>query len=312
MNNGFDNIAYILLSSLWAVFAAGIVWHCANAAANITYVTLADGRRQERRLPFLLRILLPLTPAITPFFKKPRFRRLQAPVFKKLAAGGFDDVISPEEFLALRLLMPLVIGAILIIFLISLFALAEKPFEGGNASRLLAVAGAMLIWLFFYPKLWLKQAIALRHKVIVKALPFVIDLLTLSVEAGLDFMAATKSIIDRRKPDPLGEELSRILLEIQLGSTRREALKHMAERIGQPDIQSLVTALVQADELGVSIGAILRIQSDQIRTKRFMRAERLANEAPVKMLFPLVACIFPAVFLILLGPIVLQMLRQGF
>ena len=86
----------------------------------------------------------------------------------------------------------------------------------------------------------------------------------------------------------------------------------MAERVSQPDIQSLMTALVQADELGVSIGSILRIQSDQIRTKRFMRAEKLAHEAPVKMLFPLVACIFPAVFLILLGPLILQMLRQSF
>ncbi len=101
-------------------------------------------------------------------------------------------------------------------------------------------------------------------------------------------------------------------MEIQLGSTRRDALKHMAERIDQPDIQSLVTALAQADELGVSIGAILRIQSDQIRTKRFVRAEKLANEAPVKMLFPLVAFIFPAVFLVLLGPIVMQMMNRGF
>lgn len=312
MNAGLDNITQIILGILWAVFAAGITWYTGKTATEITYVTLADGRRQKRRLPFFLRILLPITPYMKPFFRKPQFKRLQVNVYKNLAASGFDDVISPEEFLALRVLTPLVIGPVLIVLCVGLFVLAQKPSESTSASRLFALSGAILIWLCLYPRLWLKHAIALRHKLILKALPFVIDLLTLSVEAGLDFMAATKNIIDRRKPDPLGEELSRVLLEIQLGATRREALKNMAERVLQPDIQSLVTALVQADEMGVSIGAILRVQSEQIRTKRFQRAEKLANEAPVKMLFPLVACIFPAVFIILLGPIVLQMLRQSF
>lgn len=301
-----------ILAGLWALFTAGIVWYAANAAASITYVTLADGRRQERRLPFLLRILIPLTPTTNPIFKNDRFPRLQTSVSKKLAAGGFDDIISPCEYLSVLILTPLVIGAILVIFIIGLAALSGKLLQGANLSRTLALTGAILVWLCLYPRIWLNQAVSLRHKAIVRALPFVIDLLTLSVEAGLDFMAATRSIVARRKPDALGEELSRAILEIQLGSTRKQALKHMAERVNQPDIHSLVTALTQADELGVSIGAILRIQSEQIRSRRFMRAEKLANEAPVKMLFPLVAFIFPAVFLILLGPIVLQMLQRGF
>ena len=301
-----------MLCFLWAISVGGLTWYSLLTAADITYVTLADGRRQERRLPFLLRILLPLTPVVRPFFGKSRFKRMRTNISKLLAASGFEDVISPEEFLSLRVLTPAIITPILTVILLGLLALAQKPFESGHISRLFTLVGVLLIWMCLYPRLWLKHAIALRHKLILKALPFVIDLLTLSVEAGLDFMAATKSIIDRRNPDPLGEELSRVLLEIQLGSTRHDALTHMAERVSQPDIQSLMTALVQADELGVSIGSILRIQSDQIRTKRFMRAEKLANEAPVKMLFPLVACIFPAVFLILLGPIVLQMLRQSF
>ncbi len=312
MNIEYETAFPLALAFLWAVFAAGTTWYCVNAAAGITYVTLADGRRQERRLPLLLRILLPLTPGIRPFFKKHSLQRLQLPVFKKLAASGFDDVVAPDEYLSLLVLTPLVIGSVVIILMVGLFAMSGKPFHGANASRFMALAGIILVWLAMYPRMWLKQAVALRHKVIVRALPFVIDLLTLSVEAGLDFMAATRSIIARRKPDALGEELSRVLMEIQLGSTRRDALKHMADRINQQDIQSLVTALAQADELGVSIGAILRIQSDQIRTRRFVRAEKLANEAPVKMLFPLVAFIFPAVFLVLLGPIVLQMMHRGF
>jgi tight adherence protein C len=100
--------------------------------------------------------------------------------------------------------------------------------------------------------------------------------------------------------------------EIQLGRTRREALREMADRVGQRDLRSVAFALIQADELGVSIGAMLRIQSDQLRARRFDRAEKLAAEAPVKMLGPLMLCIFPAVFIILLGPVVTQALKGVF
>ena len=100
--------------------------------------------------------------------------------------------------------------------------------------------------------------------------------------------------------------------EIQVGSSRREALRNMAVRVGQPDLRALAFALVQADELGVSIGAILRIQSDQLRARRFDRAEKLAAEAPVKMLGPLMLCIFPAVFIILMGPVLSQAMKGMF
>ena len=100
--------------------------------------------------------------------------------------------------------------------------------------------------------------------------------------------------------------------EIQVGSSRREALRKMADRVKQPDLKALAFALIQADELGVSIGAILRIQSEQLRSRRFDRAEKLAAEAPVKMMGPLMLCIFPAVFIILMGPIVSQALKGMF
>ena len=305
-------MATFVLGILWAVFAAGLTWYVVQTAREITYVTLADGRRQERRLPLLLGMLLPLTPYFTRWFTGPRFKSFRNRIGARLISAGYDDIIAPEEFMALRVLCPLVIGPILILFLVGLFTLSHNTLEGQTKNRLIFTALAIVIWMAMYPQLWLKQAITLRHKLITRALPFVIDLLTLSVEAGLDFMTAIKNIVTRRAPDPLGEELSRVLFEIQLGKTRREALKNMSSRVQQSDIRSLVSALVQADEMGVSIGAILRVQSDQIRTRRFMRAEKAANEAPVKMLFPLVACIFPAVFLVLLGPIILQMIRQTF
>ena len=305
------NYMIIGLGLLWALFAAGFIWHLAQTAFAITYVTLADGRRQERRLPMLFRALLPLPPLLTPYFRKPRYRKMREQTLISLIAGGFDDIIAADEFMALRVLTPLVVVPVLIIPFIGALAWSSGPADSGLGVRLMALFGAMLLTMILYPSWWIKQTVALRHRLILKALPFVIDLLTLSVEAGLDFMSAIKNIVERRPPDPIAEELSRVLVEIQLGKTRHEALSRLAERVRQTDIQSLVMALVQADELGVSIGATLRIQSDQIRAKRFMRAEKLANEAPVKMLFPLVACIFPAVFLIMLGPIILQMLKYG-
>ena len=111
--------------------------------------------------------------------------------------------------------------------------------------------------------------------------------------------------------DPLGEELLRTQREVQVGKTRREALRMLGQRAQHPDISAVVNALVQADELGVSLGAILRIQADQMRVRRFQRAEKLGNEAPVKLLFPLVCFIFPSVFMVLLGPIMIEMMQKG-
>lgn len=308
----YERYIYLTLSLLWAVFIGGMTWCIAKHFFDIKISAISGERRSERRLPLLFRLLLPLRPCVFPLIRKPIFSGLKTRVSRKLTAGGFDDIISPEEFLALRILFPLISTPILFIFVITACSLFLGKADSGTGIRLVGLVGAIILFTIMYPHWWLKKGIALRHKLILKALPFVIDLLTLSVEAGLDFMSAINNILSRRAMDPIGEELNHVIIEIQLGKTRREALKNMANRIDLADIHSLVTALVQADEMGVSIGAILRIQSGQIRTKRFVRAETLANEAPVKMLFPLVACIFPAVFLILLGPIILQIVNQGF
>lgn len=299
-----------ILSALWGGFIGLSAWNSAQVLRGITYVTLADGRRQERPLPFLFRLLLPLAPNLTPFFGRPVFRTTCDRLTKRLVAAGYSGVVTAEEILALRVLLPLTIGLLMVAAMWASFAVV--PGRAGLALRgQQGVLGVVFLGLFyFYPAMWLNGVLKARHRQIQRALPFVMDLLTLSVEAGLDFMNAMQRIVERRRLDALGEEFLRVLREIQLGKTRRDALRDMAERVDHPDVQSVVSALAQADELGVGIAAILRIQADQMRQRRFERAERLANEAPVKMIFPLVAFIFPAVFLVLLGPIVLQVLRQ--
>ena len=255
----------------WALAAAGVTWHLASLAGEVTYVTLADGRRQERSIPLLFRALLPFAPNFTRLVRRPLFASAVARADSLLVQAGYEGLLSGEEFVAIQL---------------------------------------MTGWIV--PDVWLYGARRRRHLSIQKALPFVLDLLTLSVEAGMDFISALQRNCKSRRLDPLNEELLRMTKEIQVGSSRREALRNMAERVRQPDLKSVAFALIQADELGVSIGAILRIQSEQLRSKRFDRAEKLAAEAPVKMLGPLMLCIFPAVFVILLGPVLSQALKGFF
>jgi len=300
----------LILSALWGLSAAGLAWYCLSIGAQITYVTLADGRRQERRLPLLFRLLLPLAPNLTPLLGHRLLQRVKARHEKRLTAAGFRGLLSPEEFLALRVLLPVVPGLLIWTPFVWACTSAGAPAFLARSRGLLYAVG--LLWLFGYPGLWLRSSLSLRHGLIRRALPFVLDLLTLSVEAGMDFMTALQRNVERSKVDPLNEEFITVIRQIQVGKTRRDALRDMAQRVNLADLRSVINALVQADELGVSIGSILRIQSDQIRQRRFEYAEKLANEAPVKMLFPLLFCIFPAVFLILLGPVIARLLQQGF
>jgi tight adherence protein C len=299
----------IVLSLLVAVSAGGLGWYAAAVAQQITYVTLADGRRQERKLPVVFRMLLPLTPNFTPIFRKKSTARLREKTQRDIVAAGFRGLIAGDELLAMQFCLLLVFTIPWVFFVKYTMTLApgEMLPKLENAFHTIG-----LLWLFLYPQLWLKQQLRMRHVQVRRSLPFVMDLLTLSVEAGMDFMTALQRNVERRRIDALSEELITVIREIQLGKTRREALRAMSERVNLSDLRSVVNALCQADELGVSIGSILRIQADQIRQRRFERAEKLANEAPVKMLFPLLFFIFPAVFLILLGPVVARILAQGF
>lgn len=298
----------IWINSLcWAASAAGVAWYCGTTAQHLTYTTLADGRRQARPLPMLFRLLMPVARLIAPLIAIPAFTRFRESTRRRLISAGYDDVLRAEDLLALRMALPLVLGPIWCLMMALLIDMAP-----GRVSLALHryqwiffLLGVML--LFVYPAAWLKEAIGKRHRSIQRSLPFVLDLLTLSVEAGMDFMSALQRAVEKGEVSALGEELMRVVRQIQLGKTRREALRDMIARVNQSDMTSVMSSIVQADELGVSIGSILRIQSEQVRRKRFEQAEKRANEAPVKLLMPLICFIFPAVFIILLAPVVMQL-----
>ena len=171
---------------------------------------------------------------------------------------------------------------------------------GEDGTRLRYMLGGIVFgWVL--PRQWLTSAIRRRKDDVIKKLPDALDLMTVCVDAGLTFDGAM-SKVNEKWDDPLSREFGRVVYEIQLGKTRRQSLRDMTERLDVPDVQSFIASVLQADQLGVSIGKVLRIQSDQMRVRRRQRAEEKAQQAPVKMLFPMVFLIFPAMFVVLLGP----------
>jgi tight adherence protein C len=167
----------------------------------------------------------------------------------------------------------------------------------------------MLVVGYILPGIWLGQKIGKRKKEILKALPDAIDLLSISVEAGLGFDQAL-SRVAVKWDNELSWEFQRMLSEMRVGKSRREALKELAARTGVDDLATFVTSIVQADQLGVSITQVLRIQAVQLRQRRRQRAEEQAHKAPILMLFPMIFLIFPAIYVVILGPAIPQVMKS--
>ena len=186
------------------------------------------------------------------------------------------------------------------LFMVLGFALVAASGGGFQANTLLllvALGGVGLV----LPYLWLINRIRRRQSVITKSLPDSFDLVTTCVEAGLGLDAALARVAEKVE-GPFAEELSRTLREVGMGRMRRDALQELGERTGVPDLITFVNAVVQAEQMGTGVGQVLRVQSEQLRLRRRQRAEEMANQAPVKMVFPLVLCIFPTLFMVILGP----------
>ncbi len=285
--------------SFLAAFCAGIAGFCVaffvlKAVFSIEIERVSGTERQSLKLPVMFRLLMPLLPNARKFAVNEMFLVQREKDEKSLMMAGLTDFFNGVDFVGLRIM----------------FAVAGFVFMVVLALNGYILYGIIVqLLLFIYPGAWLKSKINRRHWEITRALPNVLDLLTLSVEAGKDFISSLRDILLRRKRDALSEELSRCFQEIQLGRKRTDALRDMVNRVQQPDLTSAINAIIQAEELGVSIGQILRIQGDMLRNKRFNRAEKLANEAPVKIIFPVIVFIFPALLLILAVPIFISAMK---
>lgn len=210
----------------------------------------------------------------------------------KLDLAGMST--DPGTFFAMRVVLLIVLG--LGAFIVFFIASPSTP----RTTALLYTLGGFGLG-YILPIMWLSSKIRRRQESIVRALPDALDLLVICVEAGLGFDMAMGKVYEKWDND-LAVAFGRVLREIQLGKIRREALRDMAARMDVPDVTAFVAAIIQADQLGVSMAKILRVQADQMRVKRRQRAQEKAHQAPVKMIFPMVFLIFPSIWIVLLGP----------
>ncbi len=259
---------------------------------------LAD-LRNRKATNALVRITRPFfTQYFVPLVRGKPFWEDKRKIFKrKLISAALREELTPDEFIGFKLFLilffPIVSGILRALDLIDI-------------EWYYIVGSAILGW--FYPNFWVYTRIKDRQKKILRSLPFIVDLLALSTEAGLDFIGAIGKVVEKATSSPLVEELGQILREIKVGASRAEALHEMAYRVDMMEINSFVAILVSADQMGASIGKILRQQSEQIRIERIIRAEKAGAAAAQKILFPLVFLILPAVMLMIFGPFILSFL----
>lgn len=262
-----------------------------------------DLEKIEMSLPFTERIIFPVARKLGEVAIKFTPQNALQSVAKKLELAGNPGKLDPTLFLSLQFVVALLFGGLLIL----VFSIGKSSFPLGQ--KFLFSVGGFVIG-FYFPQLWLTSKINKRQHEVRKALPDALDLLTICVEAGLGFDAAMAKVSEKWESE-LSLAFSRVIQEIQLGKVRRDALRDMAERLGIPEMTSFVAAVIQSEQLGVSMAKVLRIQSDQMRMKRRQHAEEEAHKAPVKMLIPMALLIFPSLMITLMTPAGLRMMNSS-
>lgn len=262
-----------------------------------------DLEKLEMSQPFTERVIYPLARKLGEITIKFTPQNWLNSISRKLELSGSPSKMDPTMFLSSQFIMAVVFGGIMLLFLTVL----TKSTPGGQVF-LYTVAFTFIG--FFMPQFQLSRKVTKRQKDIRKAMPDALDLLTICVEAGLGFDAALAKVTEKWDTQ-LSKAFSRVIQEIQLGKLRREAMRDMAENIGINEMTSFVAAVIQSEQLGVSMAKVLRIQADQMRIKRRQMAEEEAHRAPIKMLIPMALLIFPSLLIVLFVPAVLTVMQSG-
>lgn len=257
----------------------------------------------EMSQPLTERLIYPLAHKIGEFAARFTPQNVLESTKIQIEHAGMGGSLDPTMFLASRFIVAVLLGG----FMIFIFSIGAGKM--GVLLRFFIIAGGFLLG-FFMPNLLLQSKIDRRQKNITRALPDALDLLTICVEAGLGFDAAMQKVAEKWETD-LSLEFARVSREIQLGKMRREALRDMADRLGVSDLTSFVAAVIQTEQLGVSLAKVLRIQSDQMRIRRRQRAEQEAHKAPLKMLIPMALLIFPSIIIVLIAPAGFQLMNSA-
>jgi tight adherence protein C len=252
----------------------------------------------ELQQPFAERTIRPLVTRLSRMGSRMGSASSTQNAEKRLALAGNPGELRVTDWMGVKILCGLGLS---IIMLLLLTVVARNITFGLLVGVLALVMGYML------PEFWLGNKIKARQKIILKMIPDTLDLLTISVRAGLGFDAALAKVVEKL-PGPLTDEFRRALAEVRVGKARRDALRDMIPRTGVQPLSNFIGAIIQAEQLGVSISKVLQVQSEQLRIERRQRAEEAAAKAPIKMLFPLVGCIFPSLFIVILGPAMISIM----
>ncbi len=244
--------------------------------------------------PFFRRYV---TPIVSSFKNKKKIREKYK---RNLASAGLTEILSPEDFFSFKLF--LIVGFPIVFLGLRTFLEETWPL---NYIFPISIFG------FFYPDIWIKGKIQERQQEIIRNMPFAVDMLALSVEAGLDFIAAMSKVNEKAKPSALTKEFEILMKEIKIGASRAEALRNMAWRVDLIQISSFCATLIAADSVGASIGPILKALSVEIRQKRSSDVEKAGATAATKILFPMLFLIVPAVFIVVGAPLALEAMTGG-
>jgi tight adherence protein C len=305
-----------LVPILIAAAAAGAILLIALGLAGSSSVDPVQARLTQRgtmqaknleelelQQPFLERTLRPLATRLSGSMSRVASSSFQEKAEKRLALAGNPGNLRVADWLGIKA-VGAIVGALLFWFLFGVLGVLDLP------AVLRILMGAIgLMFGYTIPEFWLGGRVKKRQHVILLQIPDALDLLTISVRAGLGFDAALGKVVEKLE-GPLTDEFRRALAEVRVGKTRREALRDIVPRTEVPPLTNFIGAIIQAEQLGVSISKVLQVQSEQLRIERRQRAEEMAAKAPIKMLFPLVGCIFPSLFIIILGPALILIMQN--
>ncbi|MFN8629615.1 MAG: type II secretion system F family protein [Chloroflexota bacterium] len=252
----------------------------------------------ELQAPLFERTIRPMAARLSGFVARIASRSFTQQTEKRLALAGNPGDLRVPDWLGIKA-VGAIIGGVIFFLLFVFPGILSIPFPVNFAMILVG-----LMFGYTIPEFWLGGRVRARQKAILLQIPDALDLLTISVRAGLGFDGALGKVVEKLK-GPLTDEFRRALAEIRVGKARRDALRDIIPRTEVPALTNFIGAVIQAEQLGVSISKVLQVQSEQLRIERRQRAEEMAAKAPIKMLFPLVGCIFPSLFIVILGPAII-------
>ena len=252
----------------------------------------------ELQQPFIERTIRPIAQRLSGTTSRVASTSFTQTTEKRLALAGNPGGLRTADWLGIKA-VGAIVGAVLFFLIFGVIGVLGLP----PVLRLVFIPIGLMFG-YTIPEFWLGGRVRKRQKAILLQIPDALDLLTISVRAGLGFDGALGKVVEKLK-GPLTEEFRRALAEIRVGKARRDALRDIIPRTEVPALSNFIGAIIQAEQLGVSISKVLQVQSEQLRIERRQRAEEMAAKAPIKMLFPLVGCIFPSLFIVILGPAII-------